>query len=95
MAYITDILNPQNPVFRAWAFYGALLVLKMLAMPLLTARKRFEKKVSAINTRFSGFLLITNYVLFDSRFSPIQRIWDSPLRNRKRKKIELNLMTPM
>lgn len=95
MAYITDILNPQNPVFRAWAFYGALLVLKMLAMPLLTARKRFEKKVSAQNTNFLGFLLITIIMYYLIRFSPIQRIWDSPLRNRRRKKIELNLMTPM
>ena len=35
----------DNEVFKAFAFYGALLAGKMMVMSFLTARQRFAKKV--------------------------------------------------
>nr|CAD7418138.1 unnamed protein product [Timema poppensis] len=44
---IMDMFSTTNPVFRAYLFYSAVLVVKMLAMSLLTARQRFKHKVFA------------------------------------------------
>lgn len=41
-----DLVNSENPVFAAYAFYVGVLVIKMLLMAFLTSRKRHEKKVS-------------------------------------------------
>lgn len=47
MASPVELLSRTNPVFSAYAFYAAILVLKMMAMSVLTARQRFRKKVFA------------------------------------------------
>lgn len=53
-----NLLSFDNPVFSAYAFYSALLVLKMLAMSLLTAKQRFAKKVSRLSVSFTNFFLL-------------------------------------
>ncbi|XP_060877044.1 microsomal glutathione S-transferase 1-like [Metopolophium dirhodum] len=35
----------SNPVFECYAFYGSILILKMIMMSFLTALQRFRKKV--------------------------------------------------
>lgn len=35
----------SNPVFDCYAFYSSILILKMIAMSILTALQRFKKKV--------------------------------------------------
>ncbi|XP_055547858.1 microsomal glutathione S-transferase 1-like [Wyeomyia smithii] len=45
MASIFDDVDPT--VFRTYAFWASVLVLKVLAMALLTARQRFAKKAFA------------------------------------------------
>jgi glutathione S-transferase len=47
MAPVTELLSRNNPVFSAYAFYAAILILKMLAMSFLTGRQRMKKKVRA------------------------------------------------
>ncbi|XP_053678846.1 microsomal glutathione S-transferase 1-like [Anopheles nili] len=45
---MTTLLNNINDeVFRTYVFWAAVLVVKMLAMSLLTGRQRFQKKVFA------------------------------------------------
>lgn len=46
MADLTKLISTSNPVFSAYAFYTGILVIKLLAMALLTARQRFRKRVS-------------------------------------------------
>lgn len=46
MAAITDTLNSDNQVFKAFVFWSTVMVLKMLAMSILTAMQRFKNKVS-------------------------------------------------
>jgi glutathione S-transferase len=41
-----SLYTSDNPVFASFSFYAALLGVKTLGMALLTARKRFRKKVS-------------------------------------------------
>ncbi|XP_044728191.1 microsomal glutathione S-transferase 1-like isoform X2 [Chrysoperla carnea] len=56
MASISEgLVNPENPIFRAWLFYNAILVLKMLAMSVLTAKQRMTKKVFANPEDAKGF----------------------------------------
>lgn len=43
----TLLQNINDEVFRTYIFWAALLVVKMLAMSLLTGRQRFRKKVFA------------------------------------------------
>lgn len=38
----------SNPVFECYAFYGSILILKMIAMSFLTIFQRFRKKVRFI-----------------------------------------------
>lgn len=42
-----DLLSLNNPVFKSYTFWAGVLVIKMLAMSLLTAVQRFKTKVSA------------------------------------------------
>ena len=42
---MAEILNPENPVFRAYAFWAGVLVLKVLAMAIFTSQARGKKKV--------------------------------------------------
>lgn len=55
MTNIADILNLENPILRGFLFYNALLVVKCMAMSVLTARQRFKSKVSVLNFN-------TNYI---------------------------------
>jgi len=45
----------SNPVFECYAFYGSILILKMIMMSFLTVLQRFRKKV-----RFIYVLLLEN-----------------------------------
>lgn len=42
---MVEILSHENPVFQAYAFWSAVLVLKVLAMAALTSKARGKKKV--------------------------------------------------
>nr|XP_022904529.1 microsomal glutathione S-transferase 1 isoform X1 [Onthophagus taurus] len=44
---VLEILNLTNPIFKGYIFYSALLVLKVLAMAVLTATQRFKRKAFA------------------------------------------------
>jgi glutathione S-transferase len=45
MAAVIESLSLTNQVFRAFVFWSTVMVLKMLAMSLLTAMNRFKNKV--------------------------------------------------
>ncbi|CRL04416.1 CLUMA_CG017502, isoform A [Clunio marinus] len=47
MVSVIDVINLTNPVFRAYVFWSTVLVLKMLAMSILTGRQRFRTKTFA------------------------------------------------
>nr|BAN20983.1 microsomal glutathione s-transferase [Riptortus pedestris] len=42
---LSDLMSLDNAVFRAYLFYSAVLILKMLLMAPLTARWRYAKKI--------------------------------------------------
>lgn len=42
---ISELISYDNDVFRTYAFWVAVLVVKMLGMSLLTAIQRFKNKV--------------------------------------------------
>ncbi|CAD7091319.1 unnamed protein product [Hermetia illucens] len=44
---VVDLLSTENPVLKAYLFWSAVLVLKMLFMSLLTAMQRFRTKTFA------------------------------------------------
>lgn len=46
MKTVVQLLSFDNPVFKAYLFYCALLVLKVMLMAPLTARLRLSKGVS-------------------------------------------------
>lgn len=57
-----QLINLNNPVFRCYATYTGLLVVKMLLMAFLTAAQRFRKKVSdklprRVDQYFGGIIL--------------------------------------
>lgn len=43
---VFELLSRDNVVFRAYAFWASVLLLKTLAMSMLTAMQRFRTKVS-------------------------------------------------
>lgn len=45
MATFTEAFDIANPVFRSYAFWSVVLVLKMMAMSVLTAMQRVKNKV--------------------------------------------------
>lgn len=45
MTSIVEIISYDNPVFRAYAFWSAILILKMLLMSYLTGQQRKKSKV--------------------------------------------------
>lgn len=45
MAGPVELLSLTNPVFKSFVFWVGVLVIKMLAMSLLTAIQRFKTKV--------------------------------------------------
>lgn len=45
MVKISELISYENDVFRTYAFWVAVLVVKMLGMSLLTAIQRFKNKV--------------------------------------------------
>jgi hypothetical protein len=45
---INEILSRDNPVFAAYAFYAAILVLKLFAVTILTIQQRMKKLVCMI-----------------------------------------------
>lgn len=44
-ANFEDLVSIDNPVFRSYAFWSLILVVKMLLMAPLTGRMRFKTKV--------------------------------------------------
>lgn len=42
---VYELLTRENVVFKAYAFWASVLILKTLAMALLTAMQRFRTKV--------------------------------------------------
>jgi hypothetical protein len=51
MTSILELLSYDNTVFSAYAFWSAILILKMAAMAPLTARQRIKNQVF----QFSSF----------------------------------------
>lgn len=45
---LIDILSYENEVFRTYVFWSAILVVKMLALSMLTGMKRHKNKVKKI-----------------------------------------------
>lgn len=45
MTDIVELISNDNSVFRAYAFWSAILILKMLAMSFLTGQQRKKKQV--------------------------------------------------
>lgn len=45
MAAVIESLSLTNQVFRAFVFWSTVMILKMLAMSILTAMQRFKNKV--------------------------------------------------
>ncbi|XP_044728190.1 microsomal glutathione S-transferase 1-like isoform X1 [Chrysoperla carnea] len=65
MASISEgLVNPENPIFRAWLFYNAILVLKMLAMSVLTAKQRMTKKASHVDLKILMVYYYTYFVYY-------------------------------
>lgn len=56
---MSKLLDLGNPVFSSYVLWSSVLVLKMLAMSLLTAVHRFKNQVSTISTI---------YIIFNSEF---------------------------
>lgn len=48
---ILDTISLENDVFRAYAFWTSIVIVKMLIMSPLTGRQRFKNKVEYF---FSG-----------------------------------------
>ncbi|XP_022903905.1 microsomal glutathione S-transferase 1-like isoform X1 [Onthophagus taurus] len=42
---LLEIINLSNPIFKGYIFYSALLILKVLAMAILTGFQRFKNMV--------------------------------------------------
>lgn len=42
---MVEILSAENPIFGAYAFWSAVLVLKILGMAMVTSKVREKKKV--------------------------------------------------
>lgn len=65
MAEVIDAISLTNPVFRSYIFWSTVLVLKMLAMSILTALQRFKNKVgltfNLCQPMFSSFLLFQSF----------------------------------
>ena len=53
---VVELLNFDNAVFKAYLFWSAVLVLKMLIMGPLTAIQRFKTKVNLIKEKLKFFL---------------------------------------
>lgn len=49
-----ELLSLTNPVFKSYTFWAGVLVIKMLAMSLLTGLQRFKTKVRAAREHLSG-----------------------------------------
>lgn len=49
-----ELLSLTNPVFKSYTFWTGVLVIKMLAMSLLTGLQRFKTKVRATREHLSG-----------------------------------------
>lgn len=49
-----DLISFENDVFRAYAFWTAITVIKMLIMGPLTGRQRFKNKVLQILSLFNN-----------------------------------------
>jgi uncharacterized protein YjaG (DUF416 family) len=56
-----DTISLDNEVFKAYAFWTAIIAIKMLAMSMLTGRQRFSKKVNFYLDN-SIFRNVINYV---------------------------------
>lgn len=56
---MSKLLELSNPVFSSYVLWSSILVLKMLAMSLLTAVQRFKNQVSTM-----GGL----YIIIDEKF---------------------------
>lgn len=57
-----NLLSIENPVFRAYVFYSAILIVKMMFMSVLTAVKRVQNKVSC-NFYFKSGCVSTFFLL--------------------------------
>jgi len=56
------LLMISNPVFECYAFYGSILILKMIMMSFLTVLQRFRKKVRLICFSFSYKRVYIQYI---------------------------------
>jgi hypothetical protein len=65
MAALVELLSRNNPVYTAFVFYAAILILKMLLMSALTARQRMRKKVRGVGClKFPSFYSVGTVCCF-------------------------------
>lgn len=57
-----SLIDFENPVFRAYVFWSAVLVIKMLAMSFLTGKSRMSNQVSV-------FCFIEKFILVKKSFA--------------------------
>lgn len=48
MSNLIELISFDNPIFTTYAFWSAVLVLKMLFMSQATSMQRFKKKVNRV-----------------------------------------------
>ena len=87
MASILENLSLENSIFRSYIFWSSILLLKMMAMALLTGLHRFKNKVCVKNNIFDW---LTKVQLFSDFFKPwrlsaLQRSTAQIWRPRRRK----------
>lgn len=59
MSAVYELLSKDNVVFRAYAFWVTVLLLKTLAMSILTGLQRFRTKVRKTKQR-EGYQIATH-----------------------------------
>lgn len=81
-----NLISNENEVFRSYAFWSGVLILKLLGMSLLTARQRFANKVPKLLLFKYNYVIIADFCFYSHL--QIQKILNY-------KKLKLNLMTKM
>jgi glutathione S-transferase len=64
MAAVIESLSLTNPVFRAFIFWSTVMLLKMMAMSLLTGMQRFKNKVCRQNRTMIAIIHVINFQTF-------------------------------
>ena len=68
------LLSLQNPVFRSYAFYAAVLILKMFVVTFQIALQRFSLKVSVTNVVVRDWLFWFQRLLQPIKTHPLVEV---------------------